>query len=53
MKLENCYLGEHINQAGFDDWGKADAHETVRFYESGSYGPGAEGERPEYVNRKI
>ena len=52
VKLENCYLGEHINPAGFDDWGKSEAHATVRFYESGSYGPGAEGERPEYVNRK-
>lgn len=52
VKLDNCFLGEHINPAGFDDWGKAEAHETVRFYELGSYGPGAEGNRPEYVNKK-
>ena len=52
VRIENCYLGEHINPAGFDDWGKSEAHATVRFYESGSYGPGAEGERPKYVNRK-
>lgn len=52
VRIENCYLGEHINPAGFDDWGKTDAHETVRFYESGSFGPGADGNRPDYVNKK-
>lgn len=51
VRLESCYLGEHINPRGFDDWGKADAHETVRFYEISSYGPGAKGERPDYVNK--
>ena len=49
VRLENCYLGDHINPAGFDDWGKAEAHETVRFYEINSYGPGAAGDRPYYV----
>lgn len=49
VRLENCYLGDHINPAGFDDWGKAEAHETVRFYEINSYGPGADGDRPYYV----
>lgn len=52
VSLDNCYLGEHINSRGFDDWGKVEAHETVRFYERGSFGPGADGERPEYVNKK-
>lgn len=52
VRLENCYLGEHINPQGFDDWGKTEAHETLRFYENNSYGPGAEGTRPEYVNKK-
>lgn len=52
VKLENCYLGEHINPEGFDDWGKTEAHETVRFYEIDSYGPGAVGKRPEWVNKK-
>ena len=52
VKIENCYLGEHINPLGFDDWGKTEAQETVRFIESGSYGPGASGNRPEYVNGK-
>lgn len=51
VKLEDCYLGEHINTRGFDDWGKIEAHETVRFFESGSFGPGAIGVRPDYVNR--
>lgn len=51
VSLVNCYLGEHINPAGFDDWGKAEAHATVRFYEKGSYGPSAEGTRPDYVNK--
>ena len=51
VSLVNCYLGEHINPAGFDDWGKAEARATVRFYEAGSFGPGAEGTRPEYVNK--
>lgn len=51
VRLENCYLGEHINPRGFDDWGKVDAHNTMRFYEIGSYGPGANGDRPDYVNK--
>lgn len=51
VSLMNCYLGDHINPAGFDDWGKAEAHATVRFYEEGSFGPGAEGIRPDYVNK--
>ncbi|MBO7196937.1 MAG: pectin methylesterase [Clostridia bacterium] len=51
VKLENCYLGEHINPAGFDDWGKLEAHETVRFFEYNSYGPGATGIHPDYVNK--
>ena len=52
VKLENCYLGEHINPEGFDDWGKIEAQKTVRFYEIDSYGPGAVGKRPEWVNKK-
>lgn len=52
VSIENCYLGEHINPAGFDDWGKTEAQKTVRFYEIDSYGPGAVGKRPEWVNKK-
>ena len=51
VKLEKCYLGEHINPDGFDDWGKAEAHDTVRFYEEESYGPSAANTRPDYVNK--
>ena len=51
LKLENCYLGEHINPRGFDDWGKIEAHETVRFFELDSIGPGSKGIRPEYVRK--
>ncbi len=51
VRLENCYLGEHINPLGFDDWGKSEAHETVRFFEQGSFGPGADETRPGYVNK--
>lgn len=51
VSLENCYLGEHINPMGFNDWGKEEAHETVRFFEKGSFGPGATDTRPYYVNK--
>lgn len=51
VSIENCYLGEHIHKCGFDDWGKAEAHETIRFFEKDSFGPGANSERPEYVNK--
>ena len=50
VRLEKCYLGEHIHSSGFDDWGKIEAHETVRFFEQDSYGPGASNARPGYVH---
>ena len=49
VRLENCYLGEHIHPTGWDDWGKEESHETVEFVEIGSYGPGANLVRPAYV----
>lgn len=50
VRLENCYLGEHINKKGWDDWGKIEAHKTIRFEEYGSYGPGTDNwSRPEYI----
>lgn len=52
VRLENCYLGEHIHPLGFDDWAKTEAHDTVRFFENNSFGPGASAERPEYVNKR-
>lgn len=49
VEMIDCYLGKHINEAGFDDWGKAHAHPTIRFSERGSYGDGASEKRPSYV----
>lgn len=51
VRLEGCYLGNHINPLGFDDWGKTEAHDTVRFSEINSHGPSAIGNRPYYVNK--
>ncbi len=54
VRLEHCYLGEHIHKAGFDDWGKTQARQSVVFEEMDSYGPGARGAvRPDYVRRSI
>lgn len=50
IRIENCYLGSHINEAGWHDWDKPESHETVEFVEINSYGPGACPEkRPDYV----
>ena len=49
VDIIDCYLGKHINPAGFDDWGKTHAHATVRFVERGSFGEGARGDRPSWV----
>lgn len=49
VEIIDCYLGEHINSAGFDDWGKIQAHGKIRFAERNSTGAGAEGKRPDYV----
>ncbi len=38
----NSYLGSHIHPAGFHDWGKKDAHDTVFYAEYKNYGPGAD-----------
>lgn len=37
----NCYLGNHIKPAGWDDWGDDEHHKTVQFVEYKSQGPGA------------
>lgn len=52
VSLIDCYLGEHIHPMGWNDWNKPEAHETVGFTESGSYGPAAGGKRPDYVKVK-
>ncbi len=50
VKLIDCYLGAHINKKGWDDWGKTQSHQTIKFEEYGSYGPGASNQdRPYYV----
>ncbi len=49
VELIDCYVGEHIHPDGFDDWGKTHAHSTVRFVERGSYGPGANKNRANFV----
>jgi Pectin methylesterase len=51
VKLINCFLGSHIHPRGWDDWGKEYAHETSRFEETGSFGPGAENrDLPDWVS---
>lgn len=47
--LLHCTLDEHIAVAGFDDWGKPLAHETARFEEYASIGPGASPMRAPFV----
>ena len=49
IRLEDCYLGEHLHPDGWDDWNKKEAHNTVEFVEKASYGPGVYKERPDYV----
>ncbi len=53
VRLENCFLGGHMNREGWHDWDKKEARATVVFEETGSFGPGAcpEG-RPGYVTVK-
>lgn len=51
VEIIDCYLGEHINPAGFDDWGKVSAHSKIRFVERNSKGAGAQGKRPDYVKK--
>lgn len=51
VTLEHCWMDAHIAPAGWHDWNKEAAHETVRFVEINSYGPGANNAmRPAWVN---
>lgn len=43
--LLRCELGAHIKAAGWDDWGKEQAHATSFFAEYACKGPGAAGAR--------
>lgn len=36
----NCEMGEHIIEEGWDDWDKPKSHQTARFVEFNSSGPG-------------
>ena len=47
----NSEIGAHIAPQGWDDWGKTAAHDTVFYAEYKNYGPGADGERPQWVHR--
>ena len=47
--LETLFDGRHIHPQGWDDWNKPDAHATIQFIELDSFGPGAQGKRPDYV----
>ena len=49
VRLEHCELGRHIHPDGWHDWNKPNAHATMRFSEYDSYGPGAAGQRPDFV----
>lgn len=37
----NCYMGAHITREGWDDWGKPNNHQSIKFVEYQNYGPGA------------
>ncbi len=48
----NSYIGEHICEEGWHDWGKTAAHDTVFYAEAGNYGPSARlDRRPDWVKR--
>lgn len=49
--IMNSELGAHICAAGWHDWNKADAWETVFFAEYHNFGKGAEGERAPFVKK--
>ena len=53
VALYDCEIGAHIHPEGWHDWDKTEARKTVRFSESGSFGPGACMKcRPEWVSVK-
>ena len=38
----NCYIGFHIRPVAWSDWGSTANQTVARYYEYGSYGPGAD-----------
>lgn len=49
--LLNCELGEHIRPSGWHDWGKP--HETIRYEEYKSFGPGATPDKRAPFSRQL
>ncbi len=53
VTLKHCELGSHIARDGWHDWNKKEAHDTVRFVEVDSYGPGTRDvSRPSWVQTR-
>jgi len=46
----NSEINSHIHPDGWDDWGKHHARQTVYFAEYKNYGPGASGNRPDWIH---
>ncbi len=38
----HCYMGAHITQGGWNDWGRPSNQQTVRYAEYKNYGPGSD-----------
>ena len=36
----DCWMGDHIQAAGWDNWGKPEAEQSVFYAEYGNSGPG-------------
>ncbi|MFV0342158.1 MAG: pectinesterase family protein [Anaerocolumna sp.] len=50
VAILNSYMGEHINEEGWHDWGKVDARSTVIFAEYNNTGAGAKTtKRPDWI----
>ncbi len=50
--LIDCYIGRHICEEGWDDWGKEAAHTSAFYGEYGCYGPSSDmAKRPGWVHR--
>ncbi len=48
----NCELGEHIVPAGWDNWRDPANEKTARYSETGSFGPGARGQRASWATTR-
>ena len=45
----HCWMGEHIAESGWDNWGRAENEKTAEFVEYDNSGPGA-GSRPPWIS---